>query len=316
DPRNIEGTNLVELIYNSPERELYDGSVVDTLTYQGNNGIAHALIALDAGKFDIPKDAKWTREKLVDTLLDAQREDGAWNLNDAFPGASIDVTAMVLTALAPYKEDEKVTTAIDKAVAYLSNAQTEDGGFDGGSDVGGVTSEAASQVIIALTALGIDPKSEEFTKSVNLIDHLLSYQVSNGGFAHTLSDSEANDMATEQALLALAAYKKFVEQDSPLYDFDTTNLEKVEKDSKKDDETIGDKPSNEGDDTSDAKDSSMNKNDDGNTVKNEAANDGQELESGDKLPKTATTIFNIFFIGFLLTVIGLWMVYIKRRIVS
>src|SRR5699024_1306156 len=193
DPRNIEGTNLVELIYNSPERELYDGSVVDTLTYQGNNGIAHALIALDAGKFDIPKDAKWTREKLVDTLLDAQREDGAWNLNDAFPGASIDVTAMVLTALAPYKEDEKVTTAIDKAVAYLSNAQTEDGGFDGGSDVGGVTSEAASQVIIALTALGIDPKSEEFTKSVNLIDHLLSYQVSNGGFAHTLSDSEAND---------------------------------------------------------------------------------------------------------------------------
>lgn len=43
--------------------------------------------------------------------------------------------------------------------------------------VGGITSEAASQVIIGLSANGIDPTNEEFVKNENsLISHLLSYQ--------------------------------------------------------------------------------------------------------------------------------------------
>src|SRR5699024_5910802 len=108
DPENLYGVNLVELIYNSPDRTLWDDTVVDTMTYQGNNGLAFALIALDAGDFDIPEDAKWTREKLVHALLEQELETGGWALNDTHPTVSYDVTAMVLTALAPYKDDAEV----------------------------------------------------------------------------------------------------------------------------------------------------------------------------------------------------------------
>lgn len=219
DPTNIEGINLVELIYNSPDREMWDGSIEDTMTYQGNNGLAFALIALDAGKFEVPKNAKWTREKLVDALLKAQREEGAWNLNDAFPEISFDITAMVLTSLAPYKDQPKVEDAITKAVDYLSSVQTDDGGFDGGEFVGGITSETTSQVIIALTALGIDPTSEKFTKDQNLLEHLLSFQHAEGGFYHTIGESVPNNMASEQALNALVAYEFFLAGKGSVYDF-------------------------------------------------------------------------------------------------
>ncbi|MEJ8777933.1 DUF4430 domain-containing protein [Pseudogracilibacillus sp. ICA-222130] len=228
DPRNVDGVNLIELIYNSPDRTLYDGTVVDTMTYQGNNGLAFALIALDAGQFDIPEDAKWTREAIIEELLENQRKDGAWNLNEQYDVPNIDITAMVLTALAPYKNEDQVEKAIKDGFAFLSSVQNADGGFDGGEDVGGVTSEAASQVIIALTANGMDPKDEQFNRSVNVVDHLLNYQLDNGGFTHLFGDSEANDMATEQAFLALTAYKLFVEEGKSIYDFGVTDDENLD----------------------------------------------------------------------------------------
>ena len=88
DPRDVYGHNLIELIYNSPDRNLWDGSVEDTLTYQGNNGIIFALTALDTKQCSIPEDAKWTREKLVAELLRNQIEQGAWSVFTSSPGSA------------------------------------------------------------------------------------------------------------------------------------------------------------------------------------------------------------------------------------
>src|SRR5699024_2315677 len=152
DPQDVYGHNLIELIYNSPDRYLaYNDTYEDAMTYQGNNGPIFALIALDTKQFSVPDDARWTRQKLIDELLRTQNEDGSWSLNE-FSGISIDITAMALIGLSPYSDQPKVKEALDKTVDFLSNVQTDNGGFDGGSFVGGITSEAASQAIIGLTA--------------------------------------------------------------------------------------------------------------------------------------------------------------------
>ena len=71
DPVNVDGKgfNLIEKIYNS---ELWITGA-DSLTFQGNNGIIFALIALDSHGFTVPNGAKWTREKLVTELLIYQK---------------------------------------------------------------------------------------------------------------------------------------------------------------------------------------------------------------------------------------------------
>lgn len=216
DPRNIKGLDLIELIYNSPERR----GGYDSMTFQGNNGPIFALIALDSNEYTVPSDAKWNRQRLIEELLRTQNEDGSWNLNEYFDSPSIDITAMAITGLSPYKDQEPVKKALDKAVNYLSSIQTNEGGFDGGSFVGGVTSEATSQVIIGLTSYGIDPTGHTFTKNGNnLIDHLLSFQMKDGGFQHTAGDSSSNSMATEQAYQALVAYHLYQNDGGRLYQF-------------------------------------------------------------------------------------------------
>lgn len=218
DPTNIDGNgfNLIEKIYDSEHRKTGE----DSLTFQGNNGIIFALIALDAKDYYVPSGAKWTREKLVAELLSNQREDGSWSLSTAAKDSpSFDITAMALISLAPYTDDSVVKTAVDKTVSFLSNAQDPTGGFNE-AFVGGISSEATSQVVIGLTANGIDPQGEQFTKNGNnLIDHLLSFKAADGGFKHTSNDTTSNGMATEQALQALVAFDLYTRDAGRLYDF-------------------------------------------------------------------------------------------------
>lgn len=227
DPTNVDGKgfNLIKKIYNSEDRKMGTESV-DSLTFQGNNGIIFALIALDSKAYEVPENAKWTREKLVAELVKTQKADGAWSLETSTTGAtSIDITAMALIALATYKDQVNVKTAIDKAVVFLAKEQGPTGGFNE-SFVGGITSEAASQVIIALTANGIDPRSKQFTKNgITLLDHLLGFKAEDGGFKHITEDKTSNSMATEQALQALVAVELYLKGEGALYQFTGQQLE-------------------------------------------------------------------------------------------
>jgi len=220
DPTDLNGSNLVAKIYNSVDWAAGN----DSMTAQGINGPIFALIALDSQAFTIPEDARWTKEKLLNYLLSRQNADGSWSLFGTSP--SYDITAMALTALAPYNAQENVKLTIDRAVQFLSAKQGKEGGY---SDpfVGGISSETTSQVIIGLSSNGIDPTSSAFTKEGNnLISHLLSFQHSDGGFKHILSQTKSDKMATEQALQALVAYKLFLEGKGRLYQFPKKVTEK------------------------------------------------------------------------------------------
>lgn len=191
---------------------------LDFVKKQGNNGPIWALLALDSGNYPVPA-GNMTRQALIDELLSVQTSDGGWAITG--DEADSDMTGMALQALAPYyRIDLKVQEAVDKAIARLSEMQNDDGGFStfgGGGKI--ATSESTSQVIVALTALGINPDTDErFVKNGHsAIDALLKYYVKGGGFKHVL-DNQIDGMATEQAYYALTAYYRFLSGKTSLYD--------------------------------------------------------------------------------------------------
>lgn len=189
------------------------------LRAQGTNGPIWALIALDCHGYDIPQCAdgeeQVTREGLVAEILSYQCSDGGWALMG--DESDVDMTAMALTALAPYKDDVEVKAAVDAALAYLSDAQQDDGGFMGW---GTANSESCAQVIVALTALGIDPAADSrFVKNgASPPDGLCAFACEGGGFCHSNEQAEPDGMATEQGFYALAAYDRFRQGMTSLFD--------------------------------------------------------------------------------------------------
>ena len=153
---------------------------------QGLNGPIWALIALDCGAYDIPQCAdgeeQTTREGLVAEILSAQCADGGWTLMGDV--SDVDMTAMALTALASYQEETDVKAAVDAPLTYLSDAQQADGGF---MSWGAANSESCAQVIVALTALGIDSAADSrFVKNgASPLDGLCAFACEGGGFRHS-----------------------------------------------------------------------------------------------------------------------------------
>ena len=209
DVTNVGGYNLLAGL-----------SDLEFVKYQGNNGPIWALLALDSGNYPVPSGGTVTRQALIDEILRVQTSDGGWTVSG--DKADSDMTGMALTALAPYyTKDLKVQEAIDKAIARLSEMQDEDGGYstsyDGTTKI--ATSESISQVVTALSALGINADTDpRFVKNGNsVIDALLRYYVKGGGFKHIM-DGELDGMATEQAYYALTAYYRFLDGKTNLYD--------------------------------------------------------------------------------------------------
>ena len=189
------------------------------LRAQGTNGPIWALIALDCHGYDIPQCAdgeeQVTREGLVAEILSYQCSDGGWALMG--DESDVDMTAMALTSLAPYQEETDVKAAVDAALTYLSDAQQADGGF---MSWGAANSESCAQVIVALTALGIDPTSDErfIKEGGTVLDALCAFACEGGGFRHSSDQAEPDGMATEQGFYALVAYDRFRQGQTRLFD--------------------------------------------------------------------------------------------------
>lgn len=194
------------------------------LSKQGINGAIFTLIALDSHNYTPAGDV--TRDKLVQTILDAQiSSDGGWSLDGK--NADVDMTAMAIQALAAYyKSNSSAKKAVDKGLSWLSSVQQNDGGF---TSWGAANSESCAQVIVALTALGIDPaKDSRFIKNgVSVLDALCSFAVNGGGFKHLATETSANGMATEQGFYALVAYYRLLNGQTSLYDMTDVKLEGV-----------------------------------------------------------------------------------------
>ncbi|MCU4839381.1 DUF4430 domain-containing protein [Bacillus cereus] len=204
DPKNVGGHNLVQ--------KLYESDKVNSVT-----GYAFALLAFDTKKYEIPVESKWNRVALVEALLNNQHTDGGWTYNSSGSkdsASSVDVTGMVLSALAPYQERSDVKPAIQKAVAYLYNEQLQNGGF---SADGQENSNSTAQAIIGLSLV----KDVDQNRLHKAMQNLLSYQLSNGEFKWLPSDQNGNGMATEQALLALLQFK---EMGKSIYDWSNVDV--------------------------------------------------------------------------------------------
>ena len=209
DVTNVGGHNLLKGL-----------DSMDYVQAQDINGPIFTLIALDSHNYPTMGDV--TREKLIQVILDAQLNDGGWDLSA--DKADPDMTAMAIQALAPYyKTNETVKAAVDKALEALSALQRTDGGF---GSWGTVNSESCAQVIVALTALGIDPTADSrFVKNGHtVLDALAGFYVTGGGFRHT-AGGERNDMATEQGYYALAAYYRFLNGQTRLYDMSDVTIQ-------------------------------------------------------------------------------------------
>ena len=90
-------------------------------------GYAFALLAFDTKKYEIPVESKWNRVALVEALLNNQHTDGGWTYNSSGSkdsASSVDVSGMVLSALAPYQERSDVKPAIQKLLRiYITNSR-------------------------------------------------------------------------------------------------------------------------------------------------------------------------------------------------
>ncbi|BFL46398.1 InlB B-repeat-containing protein [Lactonifactor longoviformis] len=241
--------------------------------WQGLNGPVWELIALNTGDYSLydspsegtPEDYN-TKGKMIDEILRQEITTnagvkGGWALSGKTPDP--DMTGMSLQALAPYYLDsglyeqtgagtdyEEFCTAVERGIAAMADMQLAHGGF---ASWGTVNSESAVQIIVALTALDINPlednlylerigRTVSFVKeggvhdgvyTDNMIDYLLTFWAYGsgtspevGGFKHVTegydggggSGTAVNGMATDQALYGLIAYDRYLKGELPLYD--------------------------------------------------------------------------------------------------
>ncbi len=224
DVTDIAGHNLIHALND-----------INFLMMQGSNGPIWALIALNCGGYEVPADGNYSREMLVQKVLDLQFADGGWAISG--DTADSDMTGMALQSLAPYyiREGEvqsfdiDVNPAVDAALNCLAAMQFDDGSYGTFDGNGNITStcESTAQVLTALCALGIDPEADaRFIKNGNtVVSGLMNYYVEGGGFRH-LYDCEMDGMATEQAYYALTAFDRFCKGETTLYDMrDKINME-------------------------------------------------------------------------------------------
>lgn len=191
DPTKVEGQNLVQ--------NLFESDKVNSVT-----GYAFTLLALDTKKYEVPVEAKWNRAALVQALLQAQHTDGGWTYDSSSSkesASNVDVTSMVLAALAPYQDQAEVKPAIQKAVDYLYKQQLGNGGF---AADGQENSNSTAQAIIGLSLV----KDVDHDRLNKAVQNLMSYQLPNGEFKWLPNDQKGSGMATEQAFLALLQFKE------------------------------------------------------------------------------------------------------------
>lgn len=208
DPSKVAGYNLLMPL----------GDFEKTI-WQGLNGPIWALIALDSGNYEIPKNpaakTQATRQLYIDEILNNQMKDGGWSLTGT-GDSDVDITAMALQALAKYQDQKAVKTATDKALTYLSNVQDRKGGF---ASWGTTNVESVAQVVVAFCELGMDLNDSRFVKNGHgLVENLLSFRQSNGGFYHVMDGSDGNNqMSAEQGFYALVAIDRAENGKNSLY---------------------------------------------------------------------------------------------------
>lgn len=244
DPTNIGNFNNEPI--NLIKDGTYDRGKTVSLGRQGINGWIWGLITLDSKRYVTPDDCFNDRMSIITEILSLQLEDGGFALSGS--ASDIDITAMAIIALSNYYNSEtvfnysskkiknedgkfiqcskRIKDVIDEGIEFLSSAQCDDGDY---YSWGTQNCESTCQVICALTSVNIDFLNDSrFIKNNNtLLDGVLKYRLTNGGFIHsktydqdnsTSLPDKANTMAGEQVLYTLVATYRFYNNMRHLYD--------------------------------------------------------------------------------------------------
>ena len=169
----------------------------------GNLGIMSYIFGLELSNNGAA--VSISKDDIISELLSLKNPDGGWSVSGG--NSDVDVTAMALTALAPHKGEQRVSQAINDGLSFLSSKQLSSGGF---SSYGTESTESSAQVIVALTALSINPKTDSrFLKNGNSVFSALSkFRLSDGSFCHAMGGS-SNGTATVQAFYSLVALWRY-----------------------------------------------------------------------------------------------------------
>ncbi|GHU62257.1 hypothetical protein AGMMS49983_03390 [Clostridia bacterium] len=294
----------------------------DWVTAQGAQDAALVLLALDADKhgkgerFEVPllaedsKKTQTTREGLIGYLIGQQCKGGGWGWapeEEINPVATEEInpvaTAVVLQALAPYRDDPEmskeiqtsVLDAVGAALAVLSGEQDSYSGSFGNT-------EANAQVIIALNTLGVlfddpDAKDNMFVKNgETVMDALLGcYQDIDetlgaffvppppGGVKGGGGEANFDKAASIWGLNALESYDRVLTKRSVLYDLSDVGgklnmpMPKPKDDDKGDGGAGSDDEDDDGDNPGAGSD---DKKDDGDNIGDNTGTDGKQNDGG------------------------------------
>lgn len=199
-----------------------DGYIAKTMNDSiGEQGLMSFVFGLHLLNNGYESD-RYSVSDITEKLLELQCSDGGWAIMGQY--GDIDSTAMTVQAFAPYyKTDANIKTAVDKAIALLSEKQLDGGDY---SSYGVSNPESTAQVLVALSSIGIDAKTDErFIKNGNdLFDGIEKYRLEDGSFCHK-EGGEANGTATVQVFYAMVSYLRMKNGQTPLYILDNADPE-------------------------------------------------------------------------------------------
>lgn len=166
------------------------------VTAQGLNGAIFAVIATKCGSY---KNIQC--ENYLSLILSRQNSDGSFSLSG---DGDVDITAMAIQALSFYTYRENVKLSVNKALNWLYNNTNE-------------SSESYAQTLVAYTSLDNFVDKSRINETYN---NLMTFSVE-GGFCHKKGEG-LNQMSSEQAAYAVAAYERYNEGKSPLYNINVS----------------------------------------------------------------------------------------------
>lgn len=190
-------SDLVAQLYNYPED--------DTI-----NGPIFWLIAMDMGNYTVPKDAKYTRESMLDTLL---------NHTYGTDGFGLDMVCMMMQSLYPYRNEPAVQEKLQEGLQIILGEKSAEGVRGMEDDytfysTGSCNSEVVSQVICALCSMGIDPATDPRFSDGNgnsvMKKWMDTYASESDGYFYHVTGGEKDSMATYEACYAMQWYLGFL----------------------------------------------------------------------------------------------------------